>query len=230
MEKLLTEELKQKGIKIVANIFCSWKKRLLRNKTGLPRDEMIKQLYRLRDDVITEIQKHKVFSKEKAWSDMTINMIEDLIARWIATGHQVGETNEITQYIPHFMEESERTREGLVFEGDKPKVKTFPFRTMVDLGAIPFVNDYLSKPGFLFFLQDYPWLAAAFDDGEVVPVGMIVNTIGLEALPTLAMFKEELAKRDEHEKWADSGPPQTTGPLLPFWTEGKTPPEKPENN
>lgn len=196
IESVISEEQKQKGIKLVAQIYHRWKKKILRNKAGLPREEMIKQLYRLRDDVMTEIQKHKIFKKERAWSDYTINMIEDIIARWIASGHKVGSNNEITQYIPHFMEESERKKEGLVFEGDKPKIQTFPFKTMVDLGAVPFVADYLKKPGFLFFLQDFPWLAAAFDDGEVVPVGMIVNTIGLEALPTLAMFKEELAKRD----------------------------------
>lgn len=203
IQTILTEEQKQKGQKLVAEIFAKWKKKLTRNKAGLPRDEMMKQLYKLRDDVIDEIKKHKVFLKDKTWSDFTINLIDDIIARWIAGGHKVGATNEIHQYIPHYMDEEAKTK---VFEGDRPKAQSFPFKTMVDLCAIPFVASYEQKPGFLFFLQDFPWLAAAFDDGEVVPVGMIVNTIGLEALPTLAMFKEELAKRDKDTN--ESGNPE----------------------
>ena len=180
------EEAKVKALKLAAKIFSDWKYKL--TKKALPKDQLIPKLYELREKVLTAVAADPEL---KEWRAFCHDLIDDKIAA--AMTDSIVARNEITQYVPTFGKNEPKPGD-LILAGDIKKARSFPFRSAQEFLQVPFVQSVSKKDGFTGFVRRDYFIEALFNDGDLVPVGSVSNTIGIVWIPTLEQFQAELAK------------------------------------
>jgi len=178
------EEAKIKALKLAAKVFSNWKHELIKKPRTRP--EIISMLYRLRDEALA-----KVDDDMEGWRTFFMDIIEDKVTQ-VMTDSIVAR-NDITEYVPTFGKPEPKPGD-LILAGDIKKPRSFPFRSAQEFLQVPFIQSFSKKDGFTGFVRRDYFIEALFNDGDLVPVGKVSNTIGIVWIPTLEQFQKELAK------------------------------------
>jgi hypothetical protein len=193
-----SEKAKAKALKAAGTIYQDWKRRLLKDKkatTSTIADAVL--------DLRTAIHKH--FSAEPElteWTAFTLKMLDDKLG--VLTTLDITAENRITRYIPKFADPSD------AFDTTEAIPESTVFRAEEQLRAIPFVQQITEQPGFIGFVLDASILVAMFDDGEIMPVGAVLNGVGLEKIPGIEDYRQALlATQTASDAAATTGDPES---------------------
>ena len=112
------------------------------------------------------------------WKNYTINLLDDKAAEALALKMTI--KNHITQILPPGASNQPP------YEGD--------FTTPEEFIAIPFLQPFIKHEDFIGFVLDQNFLGALMKDESVTVIAKLLNTRGVEKLPTYAQMQAELTK------------------------------------
>lgn len=125
----------------------------------------------------------------KDFEDMTISLLQEKAELLRLT--RFNERNCLTPYIPSF---ARVTSDPKLPRAAQPAVVRYTFNTEAEFRDIPPVRNASLKEGFTGFVLEQASVWAVFDDTESVPVGTVVNGLGMEKLPGVKQWQKALKK------------------------------------
>ena len=214
-KKLEMERRQQEVAGRVSRYYERWKASLQAKgkKNGMSQSALIEELYNLHGNVRKMCDYNPAMFE---WRVFTMNMIEDVISRTIAT--ECGNKNLIMEWIP----ESVRKAPDRVATAEQAI-----FLTEEELYEVPFVKRHLQDVECVGLLREGLWIRAFYRTGEFVPVGMCANTVGIKTLVTVSQMKEGLSNPGTSPQAGsptpDGAQAAQPGTTLPTTTQGGNP-------
>lgn len=186
----LSEETKSKCRLIISRAYTEWKKNLERRiaraqrnpndpKKQLTQQDVIATVYDLHGVVAREADKPEMFE----WRSYTLEILEDLIGVIILTRFH---KNLFTEFIPE-----KKASDALVIP------QRHAFESYEEFDAIPFLQKFREKEGFIGFLREEKRILALFVGGEVTVAGLVASPKGVEKLPTRFQMMKELERSEQ---------------------------------
>lgn len=177
----------QEAQRSVAKAWHNWRRRL-QDKRKPNNSDLLKMLYSMMELVKTHCADVPETSE---WAQTTVMLLEDKIAEGIATDW--GARNSFMAYVPTFAGKDQANLPSALQE----KTKRIVFTTRQELEQMPEVARVMQKEGFINLVIQGQVLIGLFEDGEYVQVGMVSNQVGIEAMPTLEQWQEEIKKKTD---------------------------------
>lgn len=190
IEARMSEEAKSKCRALISRAYVEWK-RILQRKISraqrnpndpakqLSQQDIIASVYELHDIVGKQARTPEMFE----WRSFTLGLLEDLIGTIIMTQFK---KNLFTEYLPE-----NKATEALVVP------QRHAFETFDEFEAIPFLQKFKEKAGFVGFLREQRQILALFKDGETVMIGVVTSPLGVEKLPTRFQMMKALEKDEQ---------------------------------
>jgi len=169
------------------DIYQRWTKRV-KSKARTPQ-EIVQATYQLQT-LLGELAGEAKKCGLEDYHNFTMQICEDKIASLISTG--IVSKNEIVMWVPEHPTMLDDDNDRIVREQLQRDVKPIQFRTLEELRDIPFVKAIISKDRFAGLCLHGKGLVAVFKDGETMPVGIVVNGVGLDHIPLLTDFAAAL--------------------------------------
>jgi hypothetical protein len=183
------EVAKAKAMKLFAKHYQSWRAQF-RKKDGMSVEELKNKILDLRNLVMTEVEGAGL----GPWKEFSTKLLDEKLLE-IETV-LIAARNRIVQYIPVLPGVAETIQSNLptplqTEEQKRGAVEAF-FQTEEQMRAIPWIKSVADKEGFMGFCLDGHKLVGMFDDGEIVPIGVVSCGTGLERVPSLHDFATAL--------------------------------------
>lgn len=186
----MSEETKSKCRLIISRAYTEWKKNLERRiaraqrnpndpEKQLTQQDVIATVYDLHGVVAREADKPEMFE----WRSYTLEILEDLIGVIILTRFH---KNLFTEFIPE-----KKASDALVIP------QRHAFESYEEFDAIPFLQKFRDKVGFIGFLREEKRILALFKGGEVTVAGLVASPKGVEKLPTRFQMMKELERSEQ---------------------------------
>lgn len=202
------EKRKAKALRTAGLIWEQWKSTVKKSKL-MTTAGLADAVLELRSSIDKKFREDKDLHD---WLGFTLKLLDEKLG--VLTTLNITEENRILRYVPKL--------DGLNVESPLPahygkpeetKPETTVFRTEENLRAIPFVKAIIEQPGFVGFVLDATILVAMFEDGEINPVGTVLNGIGLEKIPSIEDYQAALnAAQAAGDASATSGDPEPAKP------------------
>jgi hypothetical protein len=186
--------------KLIHTAYTQWVKKL-KSKPRTPKD-ILEATYQLQALLGSYDKACKNVGLED-FHKFTMEIVEDKLAQIVAT--DIVANNQITMFVPDHPTMLDDDNDRIVREQLQRDAKPVTFRTLDELKAIPFVKAVIQKSGFVGLCLHSNGLVGVFRSRDVVPIGFLVNGVGVENLPTTEAFAAAIDAIEESAAATDGG-------------------------
>lgn len=172
-------EAKQKALALVQTTYQNWQrelKRKIKRKEITTAQDLISAVYDLQSR-LGKIIGHA--SEMQEFRRFCFDMLDDKVGEIVLTSGWA--KNMFSEFVP-----TSNTAFTIP--------QRFAFGTYEEFEEIPSLKSFKQKDGFIGFVRDSKAIYAWFRD-DLIKVGVIANSKGIEKLPTLGEVRKELGKK-----------------------------------